>query len=88
MNEERFFSWTGWALFTTSLVMWFTPYPAYPWALVGFACSILARVIRLEKRVDKISDEIVNGLMTRVNKLNNTARKLAVRNEQVSNLDP
>jgi flagellar hook-associated protein FlgK len=56
--------------------------------LVGFACSILARVIRLEKRVDKISDEIVNGLMTRVNKLNNTARKLAVRNEQVSNLDP
>lgn len=52
--EERFYRWLGWALTGAAMVIVVTNYPtaAFPLAILGFACGVMARLIRLERRVE------------------------------------
>jgi uncharacterized membrane protein len=81
MFEESLYKWLGWVLFAISLAMLFTPYPEFPWAIVGLISTVLARVVRLERHF-KIVMEANRKTLT---ELSAFADRLgsAVRDEQV-----
>jgi uncharacterized membrane protein len=46
----------GWILFAVGLAMLFTPYPTFPWAALGLVCTMIVRVIRLERQFAQLLD--------------------------------
>lgn len=85
MLSERFYRWLGWSLSGIAVILMFTNYAGavvpVGCAITGFACAIMARVIRLELKFDAL---ITSNRLT-LAALADQAQRLesAVRDEQV-----
>jgi len=56
MSRQTIIGWASWLFLGLSVVMMlFTDFPAFPFAILGLTCGVIARVERLEKRLDALS---------------------------------
>jgi len=55
MLEERIYRWLGCTLTAAAVVlMIFTDLPGYGFAILGVVCTVIARVVRLERQFTKM----------------------------------
>ena len=83
-NEEPFYRWMGWILSVATVILIITDYAGsvvpIGCAITGVACSVLARLIRLERRTQAMFEAIPKKLEE---VLKERLDALAVRDEKI-----